>query len=184
MSLVLTQHITSLMRILFFTKFMVSSWPFHSHHCTAERSFSVLKRIKSRPLEQEALLLIAIEHQIAGQIDRYVIIDLFGTKARDRSWQHSGDVYARINPTLGSPPMYKIISCHEIDRTILTRYRVGCHKLKIQNGRTVDFVERANRLCSCETDVQTIQHVLFECPRTENLRRAQNIEDENLETFF
>ena len=37
--------------------------------------------------------------------------------------------YMRINPTLQSPVFYRDISCHEGDRTIITRYRVGSHKL-------------------------------------------------------
>ena len=91
--------------------------------------------------------------------------------------------YARINPELQSPAFYKEVSCHEVDRTIITRYRVGSHNLKIQNGRTSD-VERVNRLCSCQNDIQTIAHVLFDCPLTADLQRIPGIQDENLDTFF
>ena len=87
--------------------------------------------------------------------------------------------YMRINPTLQSPVFYQDISCHEGDRTIITRYRVGSHKLRIQNGR-LGGIDRRDRLCRCNNDIQTIEHVLFNCPLTE----FNGIRNLNLETFF
>ena len=91
--------------------------------------------------------------------------------------------YFRINPTLKSPGFYREASGNEYDRKIITRYRTGYHKLKINQGRQSN-VERENRLCSCGNDVQTLHHVLFNCPLTVNIRRCHAIDETNLEEFF
>ena len=62
---------------------------------------------------------------------------------------------------------------------------MGCHKLKIQTGRFGEEESgRLARLCSCEREVQTIEHVLFACPLTETVRQAHNIRNESLDSFF
>ena len=70
-----------------------------------------------------------------------------------------------------------------MDRIIITRYRIGSHKLKIQTGRhqnqNVD-----ERLCKCSTSVQTIDHVIFNCPLTPIVRINHGIVDGNLQSFF
>ena len=43
--------------------------------------------------------------------------------------------YFKINPMMETHKMYKEIICHEGDRPIITRFRVGCHKFKVQLGR-------------------------------------------------
>ena len=95
---------------------------------------------------------------------------------------HANDINS-INPALKSPLFCNEICCHEYDRTIITRYRTGCHKLKIQTGR-IGGDDRDTRLCSCGVDVQTIAHVLFQCPLTTNIRQAHGLQNESLETFF
>ena len=93
--------------------------------------------------------------------------------------------YKRINPNLSTSTLYKGICCFERDRTIITRYRMGCHKLRIQTGRYgEEESERLGRLCSCEREVQTIDHVLFACSLTERVRQAHNIRNETLDSFF
>ena len=91
--------------------------------------------------------------------------------------------YHRVNPDLLVPDYNKEIGCFELDRKIVTRYRTGCHKLKIQAGRLTGE-GRENRLCSCGVEVQTLSHVLFTCPLTANIRRAQGIQSVDLEDFF
>jgi hypothetical protein len=59
--------------------------------------------------------------------------------------------YKRINPTLQQPAFYRNICCHELDRKTITRYRVGCHYLKIQSGRLAG-TDRNARLCSCHNE--------------------------------
>ena len=91
--------------------------------------------------------------------------------------------YLRVNPDLKVPEFNNNISCHELDRKTITRYRTGCHKLKIQMGRLAGD-GRDTRLCSCEHDVQTLAHVLFSCPLTEVIRQVQGMQSTCLEQFF
>ena len=93
--------------------------------------------------------------------------------------------YHRLNPSLTTSILYKGICCFEHGRTIITRYRTGCHRLKIQSGRFGEEQrERSERLCSCGTGIQTIDHALLTCPLTENVRQVHNIHGESLNTFF
>ena len=55
--------------------------------------------------------------------------------------------------------------------------------MKIQKGRLAG-IDRENRLCKCETDIQTLNHVIFHCPLTEVIRQSHNIIEENLLQFF
>ena len=91
--------------------------------------------------------------------------------------------YLRINPRLQSPKLYREMNCNEHDRKIITRYRTGYHKLKINKGRQSNE-DRQNRLCICESDIQTLTHVLFNCPLTANIRLCHDIEENDIEQFF
>ena len=91
--------------------------------------------------------------------------------------------YLRVNPELQFPKLYQSISCNEFDRKMITKYRTGCHGLRIQKGR-LSNTPRENRLCSCEIEIQTVHHVIFNCPLTENIRIFHEIEENNIEEFF
>ena len=91
--------------------------------------------------------------------------------------------YLKLNPTIKSTKMYTDICCNESDRNIITRFRVGCHKLNIQSGR-ISNADRENRLCKCSNAVQTLHHVLFDCSLTDNIRRVHNFQRTDLATFF
>ena len=83
--------------------------------------------------------------------------------------------YYRINPSLTTSTLYQRICCFEYGRTIITRYRMGCHRLKIQSGRFGEEQrEWSERLCSCGTGVQMVEHALFTCPITANVRQVHN----------
>ena len=44
------------------------------------------------------------------------------------------------------------------------------HDLRIESGRICNpIIPREERLCSCNTAVQSLQHCLFECPLLEHL---------------
>ena len=91
--------------------------------------------------------------------------------------------YHRVNPELNSPELNQNTSCNEMDRKIITRYRTGCHKLKIQTGRLAGD-GRDTRLCTCGEDIQTLNHVLFFCQLTEGIRTVQSLSATNLNDFF
>ena len=85
--------------------------------------------------------------------------------------------------TIVTPDYNNNIACFELDRKIITKYRTGSHKLKIQAGRLTGE-GRDHRLCSCGNDIQTLAHVLFICPLTADIRRVQEIQSTELEEFF
>ena len=78
-------------------------------------------------------------------------------------------VYKQINPELQEYTHSQPIA--EFERIHITRFRTGSHNLNIEKGRH-SRIPRENRLCICETAVQTLSHVIFNCPLTE---RLQNI---------
>ena len=88
--------------------------------------------------------------------------------------------YVYLNSTLSSPEYYHKYMLGEKDRQIMTKYRCGSHFLKITTGRyTRTPVEK--RLCKCK-EVQTLQHVIFQCALTAPLRDEQF--PTTLENFF
>ena len=91
--------------------------------------------------------------------------------------------YYRINPLLKSPDFYHQLLCMESERLVITRYRTGSHTLRIQTGRWKNEL-RNERLCECKTDIQTIDHMLFKCPITENIRQIYQYGNLDLTSFF
>ena len=91
--------------------------------------------------------------------------------------------YKTINPSLEVPIYNNSICCHECDRKIITKYRVGCHKLRIQSGR-LEGEGRDLRLCTCGNDIQTISHVLFNCPLSISIRDNPAMNVNTLTEFF
>ena len=91
--------------------------------------------------------------------------------------------YFTINPLLQSPEFYRKPICLESQRTMTTQYRTGSHSLRIQTGRW-NNERRDLRLCKCNNDEQTVDHMLFSCPNTENTRRVHNYEHLNITSFF
>ena len=90
------------------------------------------------------------------------------------------DDYVRINPTFESPTFYHKYTICERERQLLTKYRSGSHYLKINTG----YYQRTPieaRLCKCN-EVQTLTHVLFQCPFTKAMRHG--VFPDNLKDFF
>ena len=72
-------------------------------------------------------------------------------------------VYLLVNPGLTPPKQRNNIL--EWERILITRYRCGSHNLRIETGRLCNpSIPRIERYCSCSTDVQSLHHVLFDCP--------------------
>ena len=92
--------------------------------------------------------------------------------------------YFQINPSLESPKFYRDSACQEYDRVIISRYRIGSHKLNIQAGR-LQNVNRTERLCKCSLSIQSLNHVLFNCTLTDVIRRTHGIQvNDSLQSFF
>ena len=72
-------------------------------------------------------------------------------------------VYLLVNPQLSPPKQRQNI--FEIERIAVSRYRSGSHNLRIETGRlSKPLVPREERICCCSTGIQSLNHVLFECP--------------------
>ena len=65
----------------------------------------------------------------------------------------------------------------EFQRTSITRYRTGSHNLAIEKGRMFGGMERDERLCLCNREIQTVKHVLLNCPLLNQLRTQYGIEN-------
>ena len=98
-------------------------------------------------------------------------------KAGDDTDSRCG-AYLQVNPEL-KPPKHRNI--FEKERILLSRYRTGSHSLRIETGRMcTPSMPREERLCCCNTDVQSLHHVLLECPLIADLRAEypfQSIEE-------
>ena len=83
-------------------------------------------------------------------------------------------VYKQINPDL-VPCTYEQ-PVPEFERIHITRFRTGSHNLYIEKGRH-SRIPRERRLCTCKTDIQTLNHVIFTCPLTKRLPDVNNLND-------
>ena len=81
--------------------------------------------------------------------------------------------YLLVNPTLVKPSYTNKM---EFQRVCVTRYRTGSHNLKIETGRN-PHVPRDERYCCCNTGIQTVRHVLLDCPLLIELREQYNVVD-------
>ena len=64
----------------------------------------------------------------------------------------------------------------EFERNLITRFRTGCHNLHIEKGRHRNpVIPRDQRLCRCNTGIQTLKHFLLECPILNHLRTDNNL---------
>ena len=81
--------------------------------------------------------------------------------------------YFTINPTLCQPNFDGKL---EFQRVLITKYRTGSHNLRIESGRT-PYIAREERLCICNGDIQTINHVLLQCVLLSALREKYEVTD-------
>ena len=73
------------------------------------------------------------------------------------------------------PPAYDM-NAFEIERISKTRYRTGSHNFLIETGRMVKPtpIPREERICLCNTDIQTLEHCLLTCPLLAHIRPSDN----------
>jgi hypothetical protein len=78
-------------------------------------------------------------------------------------------VYLQVNPQLEHPAHNDTYN-PEFERILVTRYRSGSHNLKIETGRLCNpTLPREERICTCETGIQSLRHCLFDCPLLEEM---------------
>ena len=96
------------------------------------------------------------------QTARHAIMTKIRTKSSNDNDSRLG-VYLQVNTQLTPPKQHSNIL--EFERVIISRYRSGSHNLKIETGRLCNpSIPREERLCICNTGVQSLRHCLFECP--------------------
>ena len=99
------------------------------------------------------------------------------TKIRQKAVEDANSrlgVYSHVNPQL-EPPTNNYEYNLEFERVLITRYRSGSHNLKIESGRMCNpIIPREERLCSCNTGVQSLYHCLFDCPLLAEVRAEYN----------
>ena len=93
------------------------------------------------------------------------IVNAFNNDANSRL-----GAYLLVNPSLITPDFSKQYLL-EHERAIITKMRTGTHYLAIEKGRfTNPRIPRENRKCICDTEIQTLQHVILNCPLLQHLR--------------
>ena len=99
------------------------------------------------------------------------------TKIRDAAMLDEDSklgTYLAINPSLSKPTFEGV---PEFKRVMLTRYRTGSHNLRIEKDRMIPGSNREDRLCICATGIQTIKHVILECPLLAAIREKYGVVD-------
>ena len=81
--------------------------------------------------------------------------------------------YLRVNPLLSNPTIDGKL---EFQRVCITRYRTGSHNLRVEDRRLPNS-KREDRVCVCNTGIQTLQHVLLHCPLLANIRDKYGVVD-------
>ena len=79
-----------------------------------------------------------------------------------------------MNPSFAKPTYEEKL---EFQRVTVSRYRTGAHNLMIEKGRRPPRVPQEERLCACNRDIQTVKHVILECPLLNEIRRVHEIND-------
>ena len=79
--------------------------------------------------------------------------------------------YLTINPSLSKPEFKEKM---EFQRVCISQYRTGSHNLQIETGR-MTRTNQDERLCVCNTGIQTISHVLLHCPMLVTIREKYNV---------
>jgi len=83
-------------------------------------------------------------------------------------------LYRTMQPEYKSAEYLSVVKCAS-NRRLLSRFRTGCHGLRVDTGRWADGVhlDRTDRLCLvCKSldCVQDEQHFVFDCPAYSHIR--------------
>ena len=107
------------------------------------------------------------------------LVEVFKTSYENKI-KHAADdrdsrlgTYLTINPSLSKPEFDDKL---EFQRVCISRYRTGSHNLKIESGRLTS-TNREEGLCSCNSGIQSINHVLLDCPLLVTIRAKYGIEN-------
>ncbi len=102
----------------------------------------------------------------------------------DKVWQITGktlwsvvsqaNIYRTMQPEYISAEYLSVVKCAS-NRRLISRFRTGCHGLRVDTGRWADGVhlDRTDRLCLvCKSldCVEDEQHFVFDCPAYSHIK--------------
>ena len=157
------------------------------------RRSSIVERIKDREYDfykklselsaEEAIVKLVIE-QCRGSAMTDYYENLSGDNARSEITERENKIitsdlsmptYYRESGMMNACGIYSLM-LSDYYRTVLTRWRLSNHSLKIETGRyTVPYTPREDRLCTLCRTIEDEQHVIFHCPRYDDLRRDNDL---------
>ncbi len=94
--------------------------------------------------------------------------------------------YRQINPKLEVNPMLQVTGATAISeqgRIASTRLRLSSHYLRVETGRW-SRIPLEDRLCQCQTGIQTEEHVWLRCPLSQTLRQQLKIQCNYVHELF
>ena len=142
-----------------------------------DRQFNFFKKLSEIP-DDEAIVKIIIRLCRGSRMIRYYD-SLNGKNAesdvaeRERTITESQASMCMYYRELGLMKKADIYSSMLYDyyRIILSRWRLSNHNLKIETGRyTRPYTERKDRVCTMCRSIEDEQHVVFTCPRYDEIR--------------
>ena len=100
--------------------------------------------------------------------DHSIVDKMVRAKTVRESTNLKSNLYFTCNPTLTVHDIYTDTHVREYERIAATRLRLSSHDLAVERGR---WTRTPYEECKCPCgQVQTVEHVLCECPRSNTIR--------------
>jgi hypothetical protein len=147
-----------------------------------DRQYNFFKKL-SELSEENAIVKMVMEQCKDSEMIKYYE-NLSGENAENEMRERENTIiaselsmprYYREIGMMGECGIYSSMLC-DYYRTVLTRWRLSNHDLQIETGRyTVPYTPREDRLCTLCGAIEDEHHVIFDCPRYDDLRRDHEI---------
>ena len=155
-----------------------------------DRQYNFFKKLSEIP-EDEAIVRTIIRICNDSRMIRYYenLSDKNGEKDIDDrekrivESESSMCIYYRELDLMTKTDIYSSM-LYDYYRIILTRWRLSNHNLKIETGRyTRPYTERSDRICTVCNSLEDEKHVIYLCPRYNDIRLQQTTLLERLPTI-
>ena len=94
--------------------------------------------------------------------------ELFNDKRQNKTSGNKLRTYRLFKPNFNFEPY--LLKLPYIQRCVLTRFRIGAHKLEIEKGRYFN-IKLENRICKlCNEEIEDEMHFLLTCKTLDNVR--------------
>lgn len=142
-----------------------------------DRQYNFYKKLSELPTEN-AIVKLVIDQCKESEMMKYYQ-NLSGENVADEmkerenriiASESSMPIYYQHMGLMDKCEIYSSMLCDHF-RTVLTRWRLSNHKLRIETGRyTIPYTIRQDRLCTLCGSVEDEHHVIFDCPRYTDVR--------------